>query len=62
MPLLFRSGFYFFCIVLFYTHVLPAQDSKTSQIPAEEAQFTPEQLQQYYVVYKNPDVLEANSS
>jgi hypothetical protein len=33
-----------------------AQDSKTSKIPNSEAQFTPEQLEQYYRVYKNADV------
>lgn len=34
----------------------PPQDSQSSKIPAEEAHFTPEQLQSYYLVYKNPDV------
>ncbi|MGB6624795.1 MAG: hypothetical protein WBE43_08415 [Candidatus Acidiferrales bacterium] len=29
---------------------------ETSKIPAGEAHFTPEQLQQYYLVYKNADV------
>jgi hypothetical protein len=28
-----------------------------STIPAGEAHFTPEQLKEYYLVYKNPDVL-----
>jgi len=51
-----RNAFCFTCIVLLFTHVLPAQDNKSSNIPTEEAQFTPEQLEQYYVVYKNPDV------
>jgi len=38
------------------THMLPAQDSKGSKIPDGEAQFTQEQLEEYYLVYKNPDV------
>ena len=42
--------------VLLLPHVLPAQDGKTSKIPDGEAQFTPEQLEQYYLVYKNSDV------
>jgi hypothetical protein len=33
----------------------PAQESRSS-VPAGEAQFTPEQLKDYYLVYKNPDV------
>lgn len=33
----------------------PSQD-QTSKIPAGEAHFTSEQLQQYYLVYKNADV------
>jgi hypothetical protein len=45
-----------FCVVLLSTRVLPVQDSKKSKIPEGEAQFTPEQLEQYYLVYKNPDV------
>jgi hypothetical protein len=36
--------------------VCSAQDSKASKIPEGEAQFTPEQLEDYYRVYKNPDV------
>jgi hypothetical protein len=44
------------CVVLSLTQILPAQDSKTSKIPEEEAKFTAEQLEQYYLVYKNPDV------
>ncbi len=32
------------------------QDGQSSKIPAEEAKFTPEQLNEYYLVYKNPDV------
>jgi len=52
----FRSALFLSCVVLFLTHVLPAQDSKASKIPEGEAQFTPEQLKQYYIVYKNPDV------
>ncbi len=42
-------------VVLLLTRVLSAQD-KTSKIPEGEAQFTNEQLEQYYLVYKNPDV------
>jgi hypothetical protein len=34
----------------------PVHEEQTSKIPAEEAQFTPEQLEQYYLVYKNADV------
>ena len=44
------------CAVLLLTHMLPAQDTKTSKIPDGEAQFTAEQLEDYYLVYKNPDV------
>jgi len=44
------------CVVLLLTHMSAAQDSKPSKIPDGEAQFTPEQLEQYYLVYKNPDV------
>lgn len=36
--------------------MLPAQDTKASKILDGEAQFTPAQLEQYYLVYKNPDV------
>jgi len=42
--------------VLLLTHMLPAQDNKSSKIPDGEAQFTREQLEEYYLVYKNPDV------
>jgi hypothetical protein len=34
----------------------PAQDVKASKIPEGEAHFTAEQLEEYYLVYKNPDV------
>ncbi len=34
----------------------PPQDNHSSNIPLWEAHFTPEQLQSYYLVYKNPDV------
>jgi hypothetical protein len=44
------------CVVLTLTQILPAQESKTSKIPEGEAKFTAEQLEQYYLVYKNPDV------
>ncbi len=42
--------------VLLWAHTCPAQDSKPSKIPDGEAQFTQEQLEDYYLVYKNPDV------
>ena len=52
-----RQFFFFGCAVLLLPQLSPAQDSKPSKIPAEEAHFTSEQLeQQYYPVYKNPDV------
>src|SRR5271155_4805968 len=44
------------CIVLPLTQILLAQDSKTSKIPEGEVKFTSQQLEQYYLVYKNPDV------
>ena len=44
------------CLVLPLTRILLAQDSKTSKIPEGEAKFTSEQLEQYYLVYKNPDI------
>ena len=34
----------------------PVRDNQSSRIPAEEAQFTPERLNDYYLVYKNSDV------
>lgn len=34
----------------------PSADESKSSVPAGEAQFTPEQLKDYYLVYKNPDV------
>lgn len=34
----------------------PIQESQSSKVPRGEAQFTPEQLEQYYLVYKNSDV------
>jgi hypothetical protein len=34
----------------------PIQESQSSKVPAGESQFTPEQLEQYYLVYKNSDV------
>ena len=34
----------------------PIEESQSSKVPAGEAQFTPEQLEQYYLVYKNSDV------
>jgi hypothetical protein len=52
---LFPSTFFFWSVLLL-TQMLPAQDGRTSKIPEGEAQFTPEQLKEYYLVYKNPDV------
>jgi len=51
-----RNALFLACVVLLLTHVLPAQDSRASKIPDGEAEFTPKQLEQYYLVYKNPDV------
>jgi hypothetical protein len=51
-----RGALFLACAVLLLTHLLPAQDSKGSKIPEGEAQFTPGQLEQYYLVYKNSDV------
>jgi len=51
-----RMAFLLCCVVLVLTRVLPAQDNASSKIPEGEAQFTHEQLEQYYVVYKNSDV------
>lgn len=53
---IFRNAVFFACAVLLLPHMLPAQDSKPSKIPDGEAQFTPQQLEQYYLVYTNPDV------
>jgi hypothetical protein len=52
----FRDTVFLACVVLLLTQMSAAQDSKPSKIPDGEAQFTPEQLEQYYLVYKNPDV------
>jgi hypothetical protein len=51
-----RTTLFFACAVLLLAHMLPAQDTKASKIPDGEAQFTAEQLEDYYLVYKNPDV------
>jgi hypothetical protein len=51
-----RTAVFLACGVLLLTRMSAAQDSKPSKIPDGEAQFTPEQLEQYYLVYKNPDV------
>ena len=51
-----RNALFLASIVLLMTHLAPAQDSKASKIPHGEAQFTSEQLDHYYLVYKNPDV------
>jgi hypothetical protein len=53
---IFRSVVFMVCGALLLTHLSAAQDSKPSKIPDGDAQFTPEQLEQYYLVYKNPDV------
>jgi hypothetical protein len=53
---IFRTAVFMACGVLLLTHMSAAQDSKPSKIPDGEAQFTPEQLEQYSLVYKNPDV------
>lgn len=34
----------------------PVQQQQPSDIPADEAHFTPEQMKEYYLVYKNDDV------
>ena len=53
---IFRIAVFMACGALLLTHMSAAQDSKPSKIPDGEAQFTPEQLEQYSLVYKNPDV------
>jgi hypothetical protein len=53
---IFRNAVFLAGVVLLLPHMSAAQDSKPSKIPDGEAQFTPEQLEQYYLVYKNPDV------
>jgi len=52
----FRNALFLVCSVLLLTHMFPTQDSSGSKIPDGEAQFTQEQLQEYYLIYKNPDV------
>ena len=42
--------------VLSFTLLCTAQDSNKSKIPEGEAHFTPEQMEEYSLVYKNPDV------
>ena len=51
-----RDAFVLCFIVLVLTRVFSAQDKTNSKIPEGEAQFTHEQLEQYYLVYSNPDV------
>ncbi len=51
-----RAAFVLCSVVLVLTRVLSAQEKTNSKIPEGEAQFTQEQLEQYYLVYKNPDV------
>ena len=53
---IFRNTVFLASVVLFLTHMSSAQESKPSKIPNGELQFTSEQLDQYYFVYKNPDV------
>jgi hypothetical protein len=55
---MFRKALFLASVVLFLTHPSPAQDrsGKPSKIPDGEAQFTQAQLEQYYLVYKKPDV------
>jgi hypothetical protein len=53
---MFQSVLFLACAVLLLTQLLPAQDNRSSKIPDGEAQFTQEQREQYYLVYKNPDV------
>jgi hypothetical protein len=56
-----------FCLAILLVLLAPAsyaqqggnpadQSRQTSKIPEGEVHFTPEQLQQYYLVYKNADV------
>jgi hypothetical protein len=51
-----RAAFVLYFLVFVLTQVLSAQDNTVSKIPEGEAQFTPEQLEQYYLIYKNPAV------
>jgi hypothetical protein len=53
---LFRKALFLVLGVLLLTRVCLAQNSETSKIPDGEAQFTREQLEEYYLVYKNPEV------
>jgi hypothetical protein len=46
----------FFFLCLLAPQALRAQNSNSSKIPEGEAHFTPQQLEQYYLVYKNSDV------
>lgn len=56
LPHIFRKVLCLAGVVGLLTQLLPAQDSKESKIPEGEAQFTQEQLEQCYLVYKNADV------
>ena len=47
-----RMAFVLCCVVLVLTRVLPVQDNASSKIAEGEAQFTHEQLEQYYVVLR----------
>jgi hypothetical protein len=53
---LFRNALFLSLFVLPLTQLCPAQDTRASKIPDGEAQFTQEELEEYYRVYKNPDV------
>lgn len=50
------AGISFFVVWLLAAQSLLAQTNSTPQIPQGEAHFTPQQLEQYYTVYKNLDV------
>jgi hypothetical protein len=53
---LFRNAFLLSAFLLFLVQALSAQSSKPSKIPDGEAHFTAEELEDYFLVYKNPDV------
>lgn len=53
---LFRYAFLLSVFLLFLVQALSAQAGKPSKIPDGEAHFTAEELEDYYLVYKNSDV------
>jgi hypothetical protein len=55
-PSLFRYAFLLSAFLLFLVQALSAQAGKPSKIPDGEAHFTAEELEDYYLVYKNSDV------